>query len=240
MVEGKFKNLCRNIGIILCIVLIVFSLYKIVPYFMDEWKTKKFSDDIQRIAITNGKESPIDFDALKKINQETVAWLYAPDTKINNVVAQGKDNRYYLHHLLNGTKANAGTLFVDAKNKGDFSDWNTIIYGHHMKNGTMFGGLKKYEDQKYYNKHKDMYLYTPKKNYKLQLIAGYTTDTKNRVYNVVQTKEERDEILREARQQSDFSSNVKVDVEDRLVTLSTCAYDFQEARYVVIAKLLEE
>ena len=60
MVEGKFKNLCRNIGIILCIGLIVFSLYKIVPYFMDEWKTKKFSDDVQRIAITNGKESPID------------------------------------------------------------------------------------------------------------------------------------------------------------------------------------
>jgi len=78
-----------------------------------------------------------------------VAWLYAPGSGINYVVAQAEDNDYYLHRLLNGTEAKAGTLFMDYQNHSDFSDWNTMIYGHHMKNGTMFASLVKYQDQEF-------------------------------------------------------------------------------------------
>ena len=72
-----------------------------------------------------------------------MAWLYAPSSGINYVVAQAEDNDYYLHRLLNGTEAKAGTLFMDYQNHSDFSDWNTMIYGHHIKNGTMFASLVK-------------------------------------------------------------------------------------------------
>lgn len=182
----------------------------------------------------------IDFDRLHTISEDAVAWLYAPSTGINYVVAQAKDNAYYLHRLLDGTYARGGTLFADYRCSAEFTDWNTVIYGHDMKSGTMFSGLTNYRNPDYYEGHPVMYLYLPGERYKLELVAGYTTDIYDRVYSLPASKEERDEVLAYAVGRSTFCSGITVEEEDRLVTLSTCSYDFNNARYVVITRLVKK
>lgn len=181
-----------------------------------------------------------DFDSLHAVSADAVAWLFAPDTKINYVVAQSDDNVYYLRRLLDGRNANGGTLFADYRCSADFSDWNTVIYGHQMNNGTMFGSLANYRNPVYYEEHPVMYLYVPGRRYKLELIAGYTTDIYDIVYSLPTSKEARDELLIQAMEKSSFQSGVTAGGEDRLVTLSTCSYDYDNARYVVIGRLAED
>ena len=182
----------------------------------------------------------IDFNALREISGNAVAWLYAPGMNINYVVAQSGDNAYYLRRLLDGTYASGGSLFTDYRCSADFSDWNTVIYGHQMNNGTMFGELANYRDPAYYAEHPVMYLYVPGKRYTLELIAGYTTDVYDTVYSLPATKGDRDEILDRAARKSSFVSGVTAGEEDKLVTLSTCAYDYANARNVLISRIVED
>lgn len=193
-------------------------------------------------AETEPPEIPaaVDFDGLQKINGDAVAWLYCPDTPINYVVAHGSDNDYYLRRQLDGSYANCGTLFMDYRNSGDFSDWNTVIYGHHMKNGTMFASLVEYQNQAYYDAHPVIYLYVPGHRYELQVVGGFVTSTGDLIYYIPAIQSERDRILAKALQKSTFVSNAAVSDDDKLVTLSTCTYEYDNARYVLICKLEEE
>ena len=206
-----------------------------------EQEEKQKEEELQK--EKEEKEEPIpdaiDFDTLHAISKDAVAWLYALGGGINYVVAQAGDNDYYLHRLLNGAEAKAGTLFMDYQNHSDFSDWNTMIYGHHMKNGTMFASLVKYQDQEYYEKHPVMYLYTPGQRMKLEILAGYTTDIEDSVYTIPTSKEGRDELVKHVLQKSNFTSKASVTGEDKLVTLSTCTYEYEDARFVVIGKIAE-
>ena len=181
----------------------------------------------------------VDFDRLHAVSEDAVAWLFAPGTLINYPVAQAEDNDYYLHRLLDGTEAGGGTLFADYRCSADFSDYNTVIYGHHMKNGSMFASLLGYRDSAYYAAHPVMYLYLPGTRCTLELIAGYTTDAYDIAYSVPATKEMRDEIISQALGKSSFISGVTAGGEDRIVTLSTCSYDYDDARYVVIGRIVE-
>ena len=267
---GKLHKLSkarvRQLQAILALVLMVFfgfSLlyftWKIVDYFVDARKGQNYAEDLRDLAVVMDETEPdwemadseteegeieipayIDFDSLHEISEDAIAWLYAPGTKIDYVVAQAEDNDYYMYRLLDGTAAKCGTLFADFRSSDDFTDWNTLIYGHHMKNGTMFAGLMDYRDPEFYEEHPVMYLYVPGKRYKLELIAGYTTNVEDKVFSVPATRKDRDEILDHAYRTSSFISGIKAGGEDKLVTLSTCSYVYTDARYVVIGRIVEE
>ena len=133
-----------------------------------------------------------------------------------------------------------GCLFIDCKNKGDFSDENTIIYGHHMASGKMFASLIKYADQKYFEEHPVMYLETEDKEYKVELFSGYTTEMASSAYMLtLEDSHTYAEWLRELYAKSDFKANVVLTTDDHMITLSTCAYSFQDARYVLHGKLTD-
>lgn len=201
---------------------------------------------IQNIQIESATPTPIpmlqlDYEALLAENDEFYAWLYSPGTVINYPVVQGRNNSYYLSHLFNKERNSMGTLFVDASNAPEFSDQNTIIYGHHMKNGSMFASLVNYKDQTYYNVHPELMLFTPSAAYRMELFAGYVTDgyATNDVYKKsFDTEAAFLSFIEHARASSDFVSEVEVTAQDRIVTLSTCTYEYDEARYVVIGKLV--
>ena len=188
-----------------------------------------------------GEESTqdINLELAKQLNSDITAWLYCPDTVIDYPVCHGDDNSYYLTHLADGTYNRNGCLFVDYKNSSDFSDDNTIIYGHHMASGKMFASLIKYKDQDYYEDHPIMYLTTEEGNYKIELFSGYVTEIGSSAYTMnFGTAKERTEWLKEISNKSDFTANaMTISSKDRIITLSTCAYDFQNARYVVHGKL---
>lgn len=181
----------------------------------------------------------VSFDQLLEECKDVVGWLYCEDTKLNYPIVQSYDNNYYLRRLMNGKYNIGGTIFMDYRNQADLSDWNTIIYGHNMNNGSMFGVLPKYLEQEFYDAHPVIYLLTPGQNYKIELISGYVTPSDSEAYTIVTTPEERDALVEKARAASSFVSDVEVGANDRLVTLSTCVYNYENARYVLVGVLRE-
>ena len=187
------------------------------------------------------ESSPIsvDFDSLRAQNDDVAAWLYCEGTVINYVVVHGDDNDYYLHRFMDGRANAGGTLFVDWMCGANFSGRNTVIYGHNMNDGSMFASLLKYAKQEYYDEHPVMYLNTPDQDYRIELFAGYVTSATSDVYTIGFSSDEYYmDYLNKMVSQSNFRSDVTLTAEDKIVTLSTCAYDFTNARYVVQGKLV--
>lgn len=180
----------------------------------------------------------IDFDALLNRNKDVIGWLYCPDTVINYPVVQGKNNDQYLRKDLDGKYLVSGTLFADYRNGALDEDANYIIYGHNMKNGTMFSSLAKYKQQSYYNQHPILYYLTPDGNYKLELFAGLVVKRDDKIYLPNQSEEEFAELIEEYRATSTFKSDIELEYNDTIVTLSTCSYEFDNARYIVIGRLV--
>ena len=179
----------------------------------------------------------IDFDALLNRNKDVIGWLYWPDTVINYPVVQGENNDQYLRKDLDGKYLVSGTLFADYRNGTLDEDANYIIYGHNMKNGTMFSSLTKYKQQSYYNQHPIMYFLTPDGNYKLELFAGLVVKHNDKIYLPNQSEEEFAALIKEYQAKSTFKSDVELEYNDTIVTLSTCSYEFDNARYIVIGRL---
>lgn len=95
----------------------------------------------------------VDFNKLEEINPDVIAWIEIPGLEISYPVVQGRDNDYYLHHLITGENHKSGSIFMDFQNQEDLSDRNTIIYGHNMKDGSMFGTLNQYQSQALYRNY---------------------------------------------------------------------------------------
>lgn len=181
----------------------------------------------------------VDFNNLLATNKDVCAWIYSPDTVINYVVVQGDDNNNYLHHKLDGTYNASGTLFIDCECDPNFSGANTIIYGHNMKDGSMFASLHNYVDQSYYDAHPVMYISTPAGDYKLEIFSCFTCDYDADTYTLSFASEaEYSSFLNKMASQSNVKTNVSVDSSERIVTLSTCTYEYDNARYVVMGKLV--
>lgn len=179
----------------------------------------------------------VDFAMLANINSEVVGWISSPDG-ISYPVVQGTDNEYYLDHLFDGTYNSNGSIFVDYRNAKDFSDRNTFIYGHNMRNGTMFAGLVNYGSQSYYEKYPKLLLTTTEQTYLLEVFAGYVTPGNSDSYQISFADDAVFEAyLQKVRALSDFTADVEVTAQDRIVTLSTCTYDYEEARYVLHCRL---
>lgn len=245
------KKVIQNLIMILCIIVFVFFGYKIYNYNKEENELEKLRDDLIEGAIIKnvpenqisegmeGTKLPIeiDFSVLKSKNKDIVAWLYSEGTPINYPIAQSNDNDYYLRRLLNGKYNQAGTIFMDYRNNSNFNDFNTIIYGHNMKNDTMFGSLINYEKQDYFNEHKNMYLFTEHKNFKIELFAGYITSSESDIYNFPKSSDTNEKLIKMAKGKSTFKSDVEVNSYDKIITLSTCSYDYEDARYVLFGVL---
>lgn len=182
----------------------------------------------------------VDFEALQQINPDIVGWLYCEDTPINYPVVQGEDNSYYLNHLFNGIYNANGCLFLDSRVKDDFSGEHSIIYGHHMKNGNMFSSLDGYKKQSYYDKHPTLLLITPSQDYVVKIFAGYVANVDDHAWNITFKNEiELVKWLTLTMKKSCFVSNIQPAVTDKILTLSTCSYEFDNARFVIAGILSE-
>lgn len=179
----------------------------------------------------------VDFSSLLEQNEDIVGWIYCPDTPINYPVVQGKNNDQYLRRDLNGKYLVSGTVFVDYRNGAIGEDANCIVYGHNMKDGSMFSSLAKYKEQTHYDEHPVLYYLTPSGNYKIELCAGLVVKRDALIYVPNPDEKEFAEFLSNAKKKSTFSSEVEITENDTLITLSTCSYEYNHARYIVIGKL---
>ena len=129
---------------------------------------------------------------------------------------------------------------MDFVNTGDFSDRHSILYGHHMKSGSMFQSISGYKEQDYFDEHPVCLILTPQGDYKLKLFSGYVANVKEKAWKTdFASEEEFADWLAEAKEKSMFESNIEPRISDRIVTLSTCSYEFENARFVVLGVLEE-
>lgn len=193
--------------------------------------------DLEKDTLKDGPN--INFTELKNVNPDCVGWICIENTNINYPVVQGSDNNYYLKHLINGKENRAGCIFLDYR--ANISDRRSIIYGHNMKNGTMFYDLAKFKNQSYYDEHKKGLLITPEYTYEIQFFAGYVTNVDDMAWKIdFASDEEFDVWLKNIKDKSSISSDITPIVTDRIITLSTCSYEFKNARYVLHGILVKK
>ena len=249
----KTKKLVRIALIVLLLLIFSFSLYQIIITICHYSESEETYKEIVANVVTikdaddiNEQEEKIeqapiavDFDALLSQNKDVVGWLYCENTPVNYPIVQSDDNDYYLRRMLNGKYNIAGTVFMDYRCHSDFSSLNTIIYGHNMKNDTMFGTFTDYKKQSYYDEHPVLWFLTSEHNYKIELIAGYVTSSTSDVYKVFHIKDDLDNHIKASIKKSTFVSGVNIAEVDNISTVSTCSYEYSTARHVLIGNVKE-
>lgn len=190
-------------------------------------------------------EIPIDFASLQAENSEIYAWIQILDTAIDYPVVQRVgDDSYYLEHTIDGTEGLPGSIYTETQTSMDFSDYNTVIYGHKMKNGTMFGTLTQYADPEYMEAHPEIYIYTPDHIFTYEVFAAVTYDNRHILNSFdFSTTEGRQAYLDSIQSVRNFSTHIREDVqvgtEDHILTLSTCNGN-DDQRFLLEAVLKNE
>lgn len=188
---------------------------------------------------------PIDFAALQEENPDIYAWIRIPGTVVDYPIAQRpSDDAYYLNHTVEGAAGLPGSIYTESMNNKDFTDANTVIYGHNMINGSMFGNLSQYMDAGYMAEHETIYIYTPEHIYTYRVFGGITYDDRHIMYafdfnDAEQYQAYLDSIYGVRNMSSYLNPEVTVTTEDRILTLSTCTGNSSE-RFLVEAVLVDE
>ncbi len=249
--------------LVLLLGVLVFSSVKIITYLKEQKDTQKAQDSMNNEFVepvtptdtdtttdtdTNAdadKESTqtvsqpehkgkIDFTAMKEKYPDVVGWIYGANTGLDWPIVQTAEEggEYYLYRDIDGKDNKNGTVFLDWRCASDFSTQNNMIYGHNMKTGLMFAPLMKYKSQSFYDAHSYLYLYTPSQTYKVNLFAGMVTTHDSEVYSYSLSSS----YLQDCINNSTFRAGLGVPT-GNILTLSTCDYDFDNARYVLMGEL---
>lgn len=180
----------------------------------------------------------VDFSKLTSINDNIKGWLWIPNTVISYPLLQGEDNEKYLHITYDKQSSIFGSIFLDFRCNSDFGDSNTIIYGHNMKNGSMFGSLKQYRDESFYKKHKYIYIFQETQVLKYKIVSSYTTNVISDTYSIEYSDTDAfGKYLDMIKKYASYDTNTSIDLNDKIITLSTCTGN-EETRFVVHAKLV--
>lgn len=256
---GKHKNgkLMYYGVLVLLMLVLVFSSVKIISYVAEKKSSERNQRELIDQVVTpvtpsepasadNSKDNTatagsepdyitVDFDALQAKYPDVVGWLYCANTGLNYPIVQTAEEggEYYLYRDIDGSSNKNGTVFLDWRCNSDFSSQNNLLYGHNMKTGRMFAPIVKYKDQSFYDAHPYMYLYTPDQLYKVNLFAGMVTPGDSTVYNYSLSSD----YIKECISSSSFKSSVGTPT-GNILTLSTCDYVYDNARYVVMGELV--
>ena len=209
----------------------------------------KDEDQEEAMQITENEkaELPIDFQGLWEINPEIYAWIRIPDTNIDYPILQhaDEDQSYYLTRDIYGENQQAGSIYTEYYNSKDFQDPNTVLYGHNMKNGSMFHNVRYFAEKEYFDEHEELYIYLPDKILKYQIITCYEYDDRHLLGSFDFSDEEvyaqyLEEIMNPRSMYTMIREGVSLTTEDKLVTLSTCVANKPNNRRLLQAVLVEE
>ena len=180
----------------------------------------------------------MDFAALREVNSDVLGWILIPNTVISYPLVQGDDNQYYLKHTWKKWTSAVGAIFLEYQNSPDFSDFNTIIYGHRMNNGSMFASLKNYKKQSYWAAHPYVYITDDNGSHKYEIFAAYEVSTAGTTYQIGFSGDaSKQAFLDYCLGQSVIDTGITPTVHDKILTLSTCTGNGHATRWVVQARL---
>ena len=190
-------------------------------------------------------DNPVDFAALQNQNDEIYAWIYIPDTNVNYPICQSKtDDNFYLEHDIYGNYSFAGTIYSQSCNNTNFTDRVTLLYGHNMADGSMFADIHKFSDSDFFDKHRYFYIYTSGHKLKYEVVSAYIYDDRHIMNSFDFSKDEvfteyLDYITNPRSLTKSVRDGVSLDIDDKVVTLSTCL-NSGEGRYLVQGVLTED
>lgn len=239
----------RFLFTVICVILIGIILYSGYMLYQ-EWEKAKITHEaiaeldpyVPQVPKEGASPDPQTIEKLRQLqaqNADVCGWIIVTDTNINYPLVQAEDNSYYLKRSPLKKYLSAGSIFLDCRNNNDFTDFETIIYGHYMNSGTMFANIQKFKNSSYFEEHRDGWIITLDAVYRLELYAYLNVPSSDKVYTVAyETIEDQQAQLDYIKQKAKLYREIGVTAEDRIVALSTCSYEYDGARAVVIAKLV--
>ena len=240
--DKKKKVLIINIIQILLIVVLVYSAIHIAIWYKNNESNKKIiKETLKTVKINddtkNKQKYEVDFKELKNKNSDTIAWLKVENTNIEFPIVKANDNSYYLSHNFNKEYNKAGWIFADYKNKFDTTDKNIVIYGHNMRDNSMFGSLKDVIKKEWYNNESNKYitLITEEEYHIYEVFSVYQIEKEDYYIKTNFKNNEFEEFINTIKERSKKDFNVKVTKDDNILTLSTCANN-NKYRVVLHAK----
>ena len=257
MKKKKGMGILSWLILILCLVIAGFSAWKLWGYYQKyhngekeyEQLTEYVKENTENVEESEKEEQKdscpitVDFEALSQINSDVVGWIYIPDSEINYPIVQNPDNEYYLNHTFEGKDNFTGAIFLDSLCQPDFSSDNSIVDGHNLKTGVMFGTLKKMYDIDYnkeadYREHPVIWILTPEENMEYRIFAAREISARNDtdVYMVeAGIENEYADFLNEQKEKSAYITDTELDETEPMLTLSTCTSSSEDGRFVVQA-----
>ena len=240
--DKKKKVLIINIIQILLIVVLVYSAIHIAIWYKNNESNKKIiKETLKTVKINDDTKTKqkykVDFKELKNKNSDTIAWLKVENTNIEFPIVKTNDNSYYLSHNFNKEYNKAGWIFADYKNKFDTTDKNIVIYGHNMRDNSMFGSLKDVIKKEWYNNESNKYitLITEEEYHIYEVFSVYQIEKEDYYIKTNFKNNEFEEFINTIKERSKKDFNVKVTKDDNILTLSTCANN-NKYRVVLHAK----
>ena len=234
----------------------LYSGFSLAKYLYTYYETSKSLEEVQTIyqsTLVTLRDEAVEtsstpftirpqFNDLLTVNNNIVGWISTDGTKLNNPILQAENNDFYLNHNFKDRESRAGSVFMDYRNDVHDINRNTILYGHAMKNSTMFGSLKNYLNQQYADEHPIMYLDTLYEGYDVEVFAAYETTID--FYYIETEFKSNDAFLKfldEIQARSAIEMNVELGPEDKILTLSTCMDSVMsdDHRFVVQGKLVK-
>ncbi len=258
--RDNLKQILIKILFLICFVTLIVSASYIANYFLTAREQESIIDDSRELwhstqenseDVSEEDDNNDGVQALLSQNPDFKGWIKISNTKIDNPIYQATDNEYYLNHNQNRQSSVYGALYFDYKNKitKNETDKNLIIYGHEMKNGSMFGTLKKLRTLSFYKQNptiefSTLYKTSTYKIYAIFVLNADKEDDGGYIYNIYRQNfiddEDFDLWTEEAFERSIINTNVDVEYGDNIITLVTCSNDFENSRLVVMARETRE
>jgi sortase, srtB family len=237
----KTKTYLYWAAIIVLSAIMLLSIYKIYQgysVYRDEANVKSQMS----VYSPNFSNSEISTDPLaeaQKINSDICAWIKIDDTNIDYPIVQSNDNNYYLRRNIYKKYARAGTIFLDYRCSKLFEDFNTIIYGHNLKNGSMFSELTKYKKSEFFNQHDTFNIATDNEYLVLKAYAYLVVNDDSKIYSLADTDSQRESYIKYINENATvLNEQIEIDSESQIVILSTCTNVTDEQRAVLVAKII--
>lgn len=238
-----FKDLIRRIILLICICVFCYSAYNLASIFLEYKQMDDSNRKIEETYVTvdtkeQGAYKKIDFEALIKRNPDVKGWIDIPDTRVSYPILHGETNDTYIHSDIDKKEFRAGSIFIASENENPFTDLNTVIYGHNMKNGSMFNNIKSYTDQGFANEHPYVYIYLPDGTVsRYKVVAAHIIPEQSILYNTKITDIQ--SFYKEMLKTSDIKVDFDQEAGNPVITLSTCTSQGSESgeRNVVHAVL---
>ena len=242
----KYKKAILNLILyIILLSILIYSGIKIFKWYKDKTNNNKIAEQIKSTVIVKEKnedenkdEYTVDFNKLKEQNNETIAWLKVNNTNVEYPVVKGTNNSFYLNHSFDKSSNSAGWIFADCRNKFDNTDKNIVIYGHNMRDGSMFGSMLNILNSKWYENEENtnITLYTENEKSIYKVFSVYKIENEDYyIKTEFKNGNEFEGFIKNLKKRSIKDFNVNVSKDDNILTLSTCANN-NKYRVVLHAK----